>query len=122
MTARTVHLAEAASYTGNRCRTAWDNVAFPDAPDPVTSDVEAVTCRPCKARMAQEGECPACGGGPLVWSAGPVKLNSVADGRLTMRDVETQFYLGCEECSETVLHGIEPDQVARYLTHRRYWP
>lgn len=122
MSARPVHLRNGSSYTGTECRQAWDSVAFPEGPDPMTTDVDKVTCRPCKTRMVAEGQCSACGAYRLVWSAGPVKLAPVVDGRLTMRDVETQFYLGCEECSETLIHSVSADEVARFLTSRRWRP
>jgi hypothetical protein len=121
MISETVHLAETGSYTGNRCRSAWDSEKY-TGPDPVTDELDEVTCRPCKARMVADGQCPECGTWRLVWSAGPVKLAPVSDGRLTMRDVETQFYLGCEECSETLIHSVSADQVAAFLTTRRWRP
>lgn len=121
MTSQPTHLAEAGSFTGNRCRTAWDNVRFTE-PDPVTEELDEVTCKPCRAWMVKEGQCPECGEYALRWSAGPVKLNTVADGRLTMRDVETQFYLGCESCSETLITGVSADQVLPLMNSRRWRP
>lgn len=91
-------------------------------PGSLFTDVEHVNCPACRRSLIGRGVCPACEGGPLVWSAGPVKLNTVADGRLTMRDVETQFYLGCEECSETLIHSVSADQVARFLTEETWLP
>lgn len=119
---RPVHLWNGGSYTGTECRTAWDKVTFPEGPDPVTTEVEDTTCRSCRNRMVAEGRCPACGEYRLAWSAGPVKLNTVADGRLTMRDVETQFYLGCNECSETLITGVTADQVLPLLNGARWRP
>jgi len=91
-------------------------------PGTLTNLLERVTCRDCRAALVARGMCPECGEERLVWAAGPVKLNSVVDGRLTMRDVETQFYLGCEECSETLIHSVSPDEVAAYLTAQRWRP
>lgn len=121
MRSTTVHLGERASFTGNRCRSAWDGEKY-DGPDPVTDEVDEVTCRGCKDRMVAEGQCPECGEYALRWSAGPVKLNTVADGRLTMRDVETQFYLGCESCSETLIHSVSVEQVLPLMNSRRWRP
>lgn len=122
MSAQPTHLAERASYTGNRCRTPWDNVAFPERSDPLTEELDEVTCKACRAWLIKEGQCPECGEYALRWSAGPVKLNTVADGRLTMRDVETQFYLGCESCSETLITGVSADQVLPLMNSRRWRP
>lgn len=91
-------------------------------PGTLTNLLERMTCRDCRAALVRKGTCPECGEARLVWSAGPVKLNTVADGRLTMRDVETQFYLGCEECSETLIHSVSADQVAVFLTGQRWRP
>lgn len=91
-------------------------------PDELTAELDETTCRECKRALVRRGSCSNCGSPALVWSAGPVKLNTVADGRLTMRDVETQFYLGCEECSETLIHSVSVDQVAAYLTAERWYP
>lgn len=116
-----VHFRNGASYTGAECRQAWDSERWP-TPDPLTTDLDEVTCRPCREHMVAEGQCSNCGAYRLAWSAGPVKLTRVADGRLTMRDVETQFYLGCEECSETLIHSVSADQVAAFLTSARWRP
>ena len=91
-------------------------------PGSLVVDLEAVTCRDCRASLVARGVCRECGSTTLVWSAGPVKLNSVADGRLTVRDVETQLYLGCEECSETLITGVTVDQVLPVLNEARWRP
>jgi ribosomal protein S27E len=91
-------------------------------PGSLVTELEDVTCRECRASLVARGICRECGEETLVWSAGPVKLNGVADGRLAVRDVETQFYLGCETCSETLISGVSPDEVAAALTERRWRP
>lgn len=91
-------------------------------PGSLVSEVEDMTCRACRDSLVARGICPNCGEKTLVWSAGPVKLTQVADGRLTMRDVETQFYLGCETCSETLINQVEPDAVAAFLTSAGWRP
>lgn len=121
MTARPVHLANPSSYTGNECRTPWDSQAF-TVPDPLTRELEEVTCKACRAWMVKEGRCPECGERRLVWAAGPVNRSGVVDGRLTMHDVVSEFYLGCEECSETLISSVHPDEVARALTDRGWRP
>lgn len=67
-------------------------------------------------------ECPECGSPELRWDSMPRKLTTIADGQLTMRDVETIFFLGCEECSETVVSEVGPDEVAKYLTSSGFFP
>lgn len=88
----------------------------------ITTEPEELDCQDCRAALIGRGVCPVCQGGPLVWSAGPVKLSPISDGQLTMRDVETQFYLGCEDCSETLIHSVSADQVATFLTAERWRP
>jgi hypothetical protein len=91
-------------------------------PGSLVTELELVTCRDCRASLVARGICRECGGGPLVWSAGPVNVSGVADGRLTMRDVVTEFYLGCEECSETLISGVSADEVATALTSAGWRP
>lgn len=49
-----------------------------------------------------EQKCPKCGGSQLEWGYSNRITNDVSQGRLNTNDVETFFYLGCEDCSETV--------------------
>lgn len=90
--------------------------------DELTPDLEAMTCGDCRRSLVARGVCPECGEEKLAWSAGPVKLTPVVDGRLTMRDVETQLYLGCEECSETLITGVTVDQVLGLLNREKWRP
>lgn len=91
-------------------------------PRDVTHELEGMGCTDCRRALVARGVCPECGEKRLAWAAGPVKLNTVVDGRLTMRDVETQLYLGCEECSETLIHGVSVDQVLPLLNEARWRP
>jgi hypothetical protein len=52
-------------------------------------------------------ECKNCGSKKLKWHCSPVNLGGVQDGRIRMHETEVIFYLGCEDCSETLktLHG-----------------
>lgn len=88
----------------------------------LTEELYEVTCPSCKAALINRGVCPECGEEKLAWAHGPVKLNPIADGRLTMNDVETSFYLGCEYCSETLVSGIGPDMVVAALNEHRWRP
>lgn len=110
------HLIAEKSYALTECHL---TAAVPDS---LVTDLDQMDCPNCRKSLINRGVCPACGENRLVWSAGPVKLNQIADGRLTMRDVETQFYLGCEECSETLKVGISADQVASVLTQVGWRP
>lgn len=85
-------------------------------PETLVTELEDMTCRDCRWSLVGRGICPECGEERLVWSAGPVNRSGVADGRLTMRDVVSEFYLGCEGCSETLVSGVHPDVVAAKLT------
>lgn len=55
-------------------------------------------------------KCPACGGTRLSWGHAPARLT-----RRVLEQAGVQFYQGCDECSETVVGGITPDQVAAAL-------
>lgn len=61
--------------------------------------------------------CRHCGAGAdqLTWHCGQKKQNNVVDGRLRLHDVSTIFFLGCEQCSET-LQVVSGDTIAQYLT------
>jgi hypothetical protein len=83
--------------------------------DELTADLAEHNCRDCRAALIRQGVCPECGGDRVSWSYGPVKLLPIPDGRLTMRDVETQFHLGCEECSATLIHSVGPEVIAAFL-------
>jgi len=47
-------------------------------------------------------KCPNCGSNKSEWGYGNTISNGVVQGRLNTNDVQTFFYLGCMECSETV--------------------
>lgn len=89
----------------------------------VTMD-EEVTCGKCRVILARRGECPECHEtGELAWDHSQVNVSGgVADGRLTMRDVITEFHLGCQNCSATVLSRVHPNQVAEALTVNGWRP
>lgn len=91
-------------------------------PRELTADMDHMSCGNCRSALIHRGVCPECGEKKLTWSTAPHKKNGVADGRLTMRDVETIFYLGCEECSETLLTHIDPAVVAKALTEMGWRP
>lgn len=90
--------------------------------DELTDDRGEMDCPSCRAALINRGVCPECGEEKLAWAAGPVKLNPIVNGRLTMNDVETQFYLGCEYCSETLVSGVGPDMVVAALNEHRWRP
>lgn len=85
---------------------------------------EEVTCPPCRLVLARRGECPECREvGGLAWDHSQVNVSGgVVDGRLTMRDVITEFHLGCNGCSATVLSRVHPNQVAAVLTATGWRP
>jgi hypothetical protein len=58
--------------------------------------------------------CRECESTNLVWDQTPHKLTDVVNGRLTMHDVETLFYLGCLGCGATLAH-LSPDQLTEIL-------
>lgn len=100
-----VHFANTTSFTGNQCRGTWDNVTFPEAPDPVTDDLGEVTCSDCREWLIREGRCPKCGEHRLTWLAW-----------------HGGFNLGCESCADTLISNVQPDTVAEALTQMSWRP
>jgi len=47
--------------------------------------------------------CSNCDSIDLVWYTHAINTSGVVDGRLNANDMSVQFYLGCEECSETLM-------------------
>jgi hypothetical protein len=56
-------------------------------------------------------ECKECGSKHLTWQSSIVNRSSVQQGRLNTGDVGCLFFLGCDECSET-LATVSADEVA----------
>lgn len=56
-------------------------------------------------------ECKKCGSTKLTWQTSNVIRNDIQQGRLRTSDVECQFFLGCDDCSET-LYVIRADRLA----------
>jgi hypothetical protein len=63
--------------------------------------------------------CPECNGDNLEWGVSMRNTSGVVDGRLRMHEVACDFFLGCRDCSETVL-VIKADEVAEFLTQETY--
>ncbi|ELQ8316867.1 TPA: hypothetical protein ACQRHU_005877 [Pseudomonas aeruginosa] len=60
-------------------------------------------------------QCTDCGSIDLSWSASTITTSGVQDGRLRLSEVQSQFVLGCNFCSET-LAVLSGDRVADVLT------
>lgn len=92
-------------------------------PGTLMTDPEDVNCRDCRQNMMARGMCPVCGESQLRWDPHPKNVSGgVVDGRLTMRDVVTVFYLACDYCSETLIPEVDADTVAQFLTENRFLP
>ena len=59
--------------------------------------------------------CGNCGSKNLTWNCQAQNRGGVVDGRICMREVGVIFYLGCDECSETV-QIIDGDKIAEMMT------
>lgn len=60
--------------------------------------------------------CHHCGTSTFTWYCQAYnKSNHIVDGRLTMHDIDVRFFLGCDECSETLM-VVSGDAVAHLLT------
>lgn len=58
--------------------------------------------------------CKACGSTDLSWQTHNRALGGIQQGRLNTSDVQCQFVLGCNNCSET-LKVLSADQVAELM-------
>lgn len=56
-------------------------------------------------------KCKECGSKHLKWQTSNTNRSNVQQGLLNTSDVECLFFLGCDECSET-LKTISADKVA----------
>jgi hypothetical protein len=65
--------------------------------------------------LLYSGGCPECGSLNLTWYADTKNYGGVQDGRICMGEVGPIFYLGCDECSDTI-KVIDGDKVAKLLT------
>mgnify|MGYP000417962348 CR=1 FL=1 len=63
---------------------------------------------------AHPNKCPECGSEDLEWVCAKRNKGQALDGQLRMNDVGVLFFLGCNECSETV-RMIDGDQAAAML-------
>lgn len=88
----------------------------------LVKDVEDMDCPDCRRSLVARGICPECESDRLVWAADVAKTNNIVNGMLSLVDVEAQFYLGCEECSETLIHSVSADEVAVFLTKEGWRP
>ncbi|KNC11542.1 hypothetical protein AC790_13300 [Pantoea sp. RIT-PI-b] len=62
-----------------------------------------------------EKQCSECGSKSLSWGFAIINKSTVQNGLLRICDVDGLFYLGCEECSETVTQ-VSPDEVVELLS------
>lgn len=65
--------------------------------------------------------CPNCEGTSFTWGTSLVKNQNICNGLLRISDVSAVFYLGCDDCSET-LQVVSPDLVAEELNKINYQP
>ena len=80
----------------------------------VTTD-QRVSCPGCiAARLVREG-CPECESHRLAWGFSPRNHGPAGDGRIRLSEVGVDFYLHCEECSET-LAVVDAEYVAQFLS------
>lgn len=60
-------------------------------------------------------KCNDCGSTNLTWHSSIVNRSQVPQGRLNTHDMDCDFYLGCDNCSETL--GVAgADAIAQHLT------
>lgn len=62
-------------------------------------------------KIKQPAVCRCCGGSQMTWQSSIVNRSEVEQGRLRTNDVECLFFLGCDECSETIT-TIRADEIA----------
>jgi hypothetical protein len=72
-------------------------------------------------RASSITECKECGSTHLTWQTSIINRSNVQQGRLNTSDVECLFFLGCDECSET-LQTISADNVAGLMNSATVQP
>lgn len=60
--------------------------------------------------MKRITDCNNCGSDDIQWFSCHEKHSDIQDGRLCMHDIKTVYFLGCNDCSET-LQWMNEDQV-----------
>jgi len=55
-----------------------------------------------------------CGSTNLTWQTTNITRSGIQQGRLNTNDVDCQFFLGCDDCSET-LATVSADRVASLM-------
>lgn len=66
-------------------------------------------------------KCKTCGSEKLSWAPHMYTTSGVPDGRLRQNEVQCQFVLGCDECSDTIT-TMNADVVAMVLTVKQNQP
>ncbi len=74
----------------------------------------ALTAEPVKVVPWDVKSCHECGSKSLTWQATVISNTPVQNGRLRLNEVSGLFYLGCDECSETVAR-VDANEVACFL-------
>lgn len=62
--------------------------------------------------------CRECGGDELSWQS----MTAHEWGMLNGLAAKTVFFLGCDECSATVIHSVSAEDVAEALNHYGWRP
>lgn len=62
--------------------------------------------------------CSNCGSKNHSWDTTVIKNTRVQDGLLKLNETSGLFYLGCDECSETLLR-VSADEVAKYMNNAK---
>lgn len=86
---------------------------MPESPQPVAEAESLVGV--ASHDLFSDSSCGQCGSRNLTWQCQAQNRGGVVDGRICMREVGVIFFLGCDECSETV-RVIDGDVVAVVLT------
>lgn len=61
--------------------------------------------------MKHPTKCKHCGSEHLTWDTMIINRSNVQHNRLSVNDVECVFFLGCDECSETLM-TVSADKIA----------
>lgn len=59
--------------------------------------------------------CQECGCADTEWHCSQYTNSGAADGRLSMHEVRTRFFLGCPACGETI-RIVDGDDLAEMMT------
>ena len=90
-----------------------------ESTDPETAEFRTLYAAAQPSALPWKVEsCPNCGSKKHSWDTTVIKNTRVQDGLLKLNETSGLFYLGCDECSETLLR-VSAEDFASYLNNAK---